>query len=281
MIAASFVFAAQDAISRHLASEYNVIMIVMIRYWFFGAFIIALARLQYGSIRALAHSQRPILQIIRGLLLMAEVCVMLTAFVYLGLIESLAVFTIYPLIVAALSGPILGEQVGWRRWGAIAIGFIGVAILLRPGFGVFSPYALIPLLSAVMFAFYGLLTRYVARFDGAMTSFFWTGIAGMFGISAIGPFYWQPMHPVDWGWMGILSITGVFGPLYVDQSLCLGTSQSGTALCLSASGVWRCFWCVCLWRNPKPVNHIWRRHNHYGGHLHNLSESNTRPRLAR
>ena len=88
---------------------------------------------------------------------------MVTAFVLLGLTEAHAVFAVYPLLIAALSGPILGERVGWRRWVAIGIGFVGVLIILQPGYGVFRVEALVPLLAATMFALYGLLTRYVGR----------------------------------------------------------------------------------------------------------------------
>jgi drug/metabolite transporter (DMT)-like permease len=84
---------------------------------------------------------------------------MVLAFTLIGLVETHAVFTTYPLLVAALSGPVLGEKVGWRRWTAIAIGFVGVLIILQPGAGVFSPVALVPLLAAFMFALYALLTR--------------------------------------------------------------------------------------------------------------------------
>lgn len=206
MILACLVFALQDAISRHLASEYNVIMIVMIRYWFFAAFVIVWARLQFGSVRRVAHTNQPILQIFRAVLLVAEICVMVSAFVYLGLVESLAIFTIYPLLVTAFSRPILGEYVGWRRWSAIGIGFIGVLVLLKPGFGVFSPYAVIPIISAMMFACYSLLTRYAARQDSSATSFLWTGVIGAVVISMIGPFYWEPMRVIDWGWMVLLAL---------------------------------------------------------------------------
>ena len=133
MIAVSVVFAAQDGISRHLAAEYNVFMVVMIRYWFFAAFVISIASRKAGGLRAAAHTDQPLLQGLRGLLLAAEICVMVTAFTVLGLVESHAVFAAYPLIVAALSGPILGERVGWRRWAAIAVGFAGVLFILRPG----------------------------------------------------------------------------------------------------------------------------------------------------
>lgn len=139
MIATTFVFAIQDGISQHLASEYNVIMIVMIRYWFFAAFVIALSASKPGGVRATARTTQPVLQIFRGLLLVAEICVMIFAFTLLGLIESHAVFAMYPLLIAALSGPVLGEKVGWRRWMAIGFGFVGVLIILRPGFARVRP----------------------------------------------------------------------------------------------------------------------------------------------
>lgn len=211
MIATTFIFAVQDGISRHLAEEYNVFMTVMIRYWFFAAFVLAIASRQAGGIKKAAATKQPFLQSLRGIILIVEICVMVYAFTLLGLVESHAVFTSYPLVIAALSGPILGEKVGWRRWIAIGVGFVGVLIILRPGFGVFSPAATVPLISAMLFALYGLLTRYVARQDSAYTSFFWTGTVGAVAITAVGIWYWEPMSSTDWIWMGALCISGALG----------------------------------------------------------------------
>lgn len=211
MIATTFVFAVQDGISRYLAENYNVIMIVMIRYWFFAAFVIAIAARKSGSIRAAAATRQPILQIARGTLLALEICVMVTAFVLLGLVESHAIFASYPLLIAALSGPVLGEKVGWRRWVAIGIGFIGVMVILQPGYTVFAPAAIIPLVSAFMFALYGLLTRYAARKDSTATSFFWTGTSGAVVMTLVGVWFWEPLAPADWLWMGALCLTGAGG----------------------------------------------------------------------
>ncbi|MFZ5964566.1 DMT family transporter [Thalassococcus sp. BH17M4-6] len=211
MVATTFVFAMQDGLSRHLAGEYNVFMVVMVRYWFFAAFVIAIAGRQAGSVRAAARTQQPLLQAFRGALLSLEIMVMVLGFVYLGLVESHAVFACYPLLIAALSGPVLGEHVGWRRWTAIGVGFVGVLIILQPTGGVFSPFAAIPLLAALMFALYGLLTRYVARKDTAATSFFWTGTVGSVVATAIGIWHWQNMSLPDWGWMAILCVTGALG----------------------------------------------------------------------
>lgn len=211
MILTSLVFAFQDGLSRHLAGEYNVLMVVMIRYWFFAAFVITIATRQAGGIRAAAATEQPVLQALRGVLLVAEICVMVTAFTLLGLVESHAVFTCYPLLVAALSGPILGERVGWRRWTAIGVGFVGVLIILQPGSSVFDPAALVPLTSAIMFAVYGLLTRYVARKDSTATSFFWTGTMGAFAVTLVGIWFWEPMSAEDWIWMAMLCLTGATG----------------------------------------------------------------------
>jgi drug/metabolite transporter (DMT)-like permease len=210
MIATAFVFAMQDGLSRHLAGEYNVFMIIMIRYWFFASFVIVVAARKAGGLRRAVATKQPLVQIFRGVLLALEICVMVTAFVVLGLVESHAVFAVYPLLIAALSGPVLGEKVGWRRWVAIGIGFLGVLIILQPGFGVFQPAALIPLLSAFMFALYGLLTRYVARDDSAAVSFFWTGTTGAVTMTAIGIWFWEPMVQGDWLWMGLLCLTSAF-----------------------------------------------------------------------
>ncbi len=211
MVITALIFALQDAISRHLASEYNVFMVVMIRYWFFAAFVITIASRKAGGVRQAAATRQPLVQAFRGLLLAAEICVMVAGFVLLGLVEAHAVFACYPLLVAALSGPVLGEHVGPRRWAAIAIGFVGVLVILQPGLGVFAPAAIVPLCAAFMFALYGLLTRYVARKDTAATSFFWTGTTGCVAMTMGGIWFWEPMTRPDWGWMIALCITGAAG----------------------------------------------------------------------
>ncbi|MFT6021998.1 MAG: drug/metabolite transporter (DMT)-like permease [Ascidiaceihabitans sp.] len=211
MIASTFVLALQDGVSRHLASEYNVLMIVMLRYWFFATFVITIAMREAGGLRKAATTKQPVLQIARGIILAAEVCVGILAFTYLGLVDTLAIFICYPLIVAALSGPVLGETVGWRRWAAIGVGFIGVMIILQPGRGVFELAGVLPLLSAVMFAAYALMTRFASRRDSTATSFFWTGTVGCVFMTAIAIWAWEPMIPIDWMWMGVLCVTGAIG----------------------------------------------------------------------
>ena len=211
MIITTIVFASQDGLSKYLATEYNVYMVVMIRYWFFAAFVISVSSQKTGGIKRVAKTKSPILQIFRSLILVAEMCITILAFTLLGLAETHAIFASYPLIIAMLSGPILGEYVGWRRWLAISVGFIGILIILNPGNGIFSPYALVPLAGAILFALYGLLTRYVGQYDNSSTSFFWTGVVGSIAMTVVGLNFWDPVSKSDWSIMLLLSASGVVG----------------------------------------------------------------------
>jgi drug/metabolite transporter (DMT)-like permease len=212
MILTSLVFALQDGVSRHLASNYPVITVVAIRFWFMAAFTLAVSAGREGGIARVARSAYPKTQVLRGVLLVAEIFVTVLSFVLLGLIETHAIFAVYPLLVAALAGPVLGEYVGWRRGLAILVGLVGVLVILRPGIRVFSPAALVPLAGALMFAVYALLTRLVARRDSATTTFFYTGTAGAVAITLVVPFFWGPMQgAADWLWMGLLCAMAVLG----------------------------------------------------------------------
>ena len=211
MVITTIVFASQDGLSKYLATEYNVYMVVMIRYWFFAAFVMTISSRKPGGVKQVAKTKTPLLQIFRSLILVTEMCVTILAFTLLGLAETHAIFASYPLIIAMLSGPILGEHVGWRRWLAICVGFVGILIILNPGNGIFSPYALVPLAGAILFALYGLLTRYAGQYDNSSTSFFWTGIVGCIAMTAIGLNFWDPVSQGDWSIMLILSASGMLG----------------------------------------------------------------------
>jgi drug/metabolite transporter (DMT)-like permease len=198
MILAVTLFAMQDGFSRHLAETYNVMMIVMLRYWLFAAWVVAAAARRPGGLRSVATS-RPMLHAARGCLLIAEVCVIIWGYTLIGLIESHAVFAVCPLLVAALSGPILGERLGWRGWAAIIAGMVGVLVILQPGSGVFTAAALLPFAAATMFALYSVLTRMASATDAPFTSLFWSGVIGCGVITVLGLPAWEPMTPADWG----------------------------------------------------------------------------------
>ena len=159
-----------------------------------------------------ARTRQLRLQVLRGLLLAVEICITVVSFILLGLIDSHAIFAMSPLLVAALAGPVLGEYVGWRRGVAIFVGFLGMLVILRPGFQAFSPLALVPFTGALLFAVYALLTRLVAREDSAETSFFYTGVVGALAITLVAPFWWTPMQGwADWGLMAALCMMGATG----------------------------------------------------------------------
>lgn len=219
MIATTVVFSVQDGISRYLAEHYNVITVVTIRYMFFMAFVLAYSARQDGGIRKIASSPQLPVQIGRGLLLAGQICVAILSFSTVGLVNFHAVFASYPLMVMALSVPVLGEAVGWRRWLAVCIGFCGVLLILRPGTDMFGSASILPVLAAFMIAVYGILTRYAARRDAALTSFFWTAIAGGIAMLAIGPFFWVPPVGTDWYWMGLLCLTGTGGHYLLIKAL--------------------------------------------------------------
>lgn len=211
IVGATLVFAAQDGITRHLSTAYSPPLVVMVRFWFFAAFAAALATQSPGGVQRAIRTRHIGLQIARGLILITQICLMSLAFVKLGLIESHAIATSNPLFVTALSGPILGERVGWRRWVAVGVGFLGELVILQPGSGVFSPWALLPAIGAVLFAVYTILTRYVSARDAASTSFLYTGLVGGAGMTVVGAFFWQPMTPADWGWMALLCLFSAGG----------------------------------------------------------------------
>ena len=219
MIATVIVFSIQDGLSRYLAESYNVISVVMIRYMFFMLFVMAYSARLSGGIIGVATSRQTSLQIARGILLVAQICLAVLSFSTVGLVNFHAVFASYPLMVMALSVPILGEVVGWRRWLAVSIGFIGVLIILRPGSAMFDSASILPVIAAFMMAVYGIMTRYAARQDSAQTSFFWTAIAGGVAMLVIGPFFWQPPQGHDWWWMGLLCLTGTGGHFLLIKAL--------------------------------------------------------------
>lgn len=205
------IFSIQDGISKHLADNYPAIFITMMRYWAFAAFALLLASRSRGGISGTATTPRPALQIFRGVLLSVQIVVAITSFAVVGLASSQAIFQSAPLIVALLSMPLLGERVGWRRWTAIAVGFLGVLLILKPEAGGFDISLLLPLTGAFLYSLYSITTRLASRTDTATTSFFYTGVAGALAISLVGPFYWVSFEGNDIYWMLCLCVSGVVG----------------------------------------------------------------------
>ena len=108
---------------------------------------------------------RPVLQLVRSFLLLGSTMCNFVALRYLQLDEAVAIMFSTPFFVAALSGPLLGEWVRWRRWTAIAVGFVGVLVVTRPGTGGIHSAALLSLTAAIFYATYSISTRILARTD--------------------------------------------------------------------------------------------------------------------
>lgn len=211
-LAATTIFSLQDAVSKHLGDHYSPIFITMIRYWAFAAFCILLAARRRGGLRAAASTTRPVLQIVRGVLLAVEIMIVIAAFARAGLAHSTAVLAATPILVTLLSIPLLGEHVGWRRWSAIIVGLAGVLLILKPdASGFLDPWLLLPVVCSAMYAVYLIATRLVSRTDAPATSFFYTGVAGAVAASMVGPFFWSDLEGWDKAWMGLLCITGMTG----------------------------------------------------------------------
>ena len=206
MVVTTFMFSTMDGVSRYLAENNNVFTIVTMRYWFVAIIIAISCLLVKDSFKKLLYTKQPFTQFSRGLILSLNNCLVVYTFTLLGLVETHAIIACYPLIVAGLSVPFLGEKFGWRRWTAIFVGFLGVIIILRPATNVISEGAIYALIGAIMFAVYLILTRYVSRLDTAITSFFWTGIGGSVTMTIISFFIWEDILREDLLWLLIMCL---------------------------------------------------------------------------
>jgi drug/metabolite transporter (DMT)-like permease len=209
------IFAGQDAITKYLGDRYPALFITMIRFWAFALFVFAFAASSSGGLRKTAQTRHPWLQVVRGLLLVAEIVVIVISYVHAGLAMSQSIFQATPLIITILSIPLLGETVGWRRGAAILIGLIGVLVIINPVNVHFDMSLLLPLAASVLFALYSIATRAVSRKDSAVTSLFYAGVVGAVAISLVGPFYWTEVVPSDWFALAALCVCGTLSHFFL------------------------------------------------------------------
>jgi len=148
---------------------------------------------------------------LRVVVLLVEMWFFLTAFAAIPLADAHAIGASAPLLVTALSVPFLGERVGWRRWTAIGVGFLGMLVVVRPGFAEFSLPMLYAVAGAVLWAVYQVLLKIVGRVDGAATSGVWTAVIGAIVLSVIGPFAWTTPGAQDWVLLVVAALLGGVG----------------------------------------------------------------------
>ncbi len=217
-LAATFLFASQDAITKHLTATVSIAQIVFVRFVFFSLFAVVFAA-RAGGVRMALVTHNGVLQWLRGLLIVAEIAVFALALRYLGVAETHVLFACFPLMVTALSAPLLGERVGWRRWLAVALGFVGTVLILNPGGGVFRIEGLIALAAALLFALYNVLTRKVAARDRVETSLLYFGVVGLMASALAAPFFWRALTGEEIAWLGVLTLTGISGHVLLIKAL--------------------------------------------------------------
>jgi len=218
IIFAMLVFALQDGITKHLATTYSAPQILWIRFSFFVVFAL-LYSMRTKPLMTCLTSNVPVLQIIRSLLIVAEIGFFILAVRHLPLAETHALFATFPLMATAIAALFLKEPVGIRRWSAIIIGLMGVIIILRPGAAVIAPAALIALLCAFMFAGYQVITRLVSKYDDSETSVTYMAVIGLIAMTALGPFFWKTPDAEGWKWLLLLALSAALGHFLLIKAL--------------------------------------------------------------
>lgn len=208
LIAAASLFGAVDGISKMLAETQSLGQIVLTRYAL--AVPVLLAATPRADWRSLFDTERPGLQILRACAPLVISFSMVLAVRYLPLADATAILFAGPFLVVALSAPMLGERVALSSWIGVAVGFAAVLIVARPGFSELSRFVAFPLLAAVFYALFQLMTRRLAAAgENPNTTLAWTLATGTIVATPIAFFTWIPPGPTAWILMIALGL--VFG----------------------------------------------------------------------
>jgi drug/metabolite transporter (DMT)-like permease len=187
--AAVFLFASSDALSKYLTNFYPVVMVLWVRYVVHVSLMLVVLR--PPSFKTLIVTQNPKLQIIRGLCMVNTNLMFISALHFIPLAEGTAIIYLSPLLVTSMSGPLLGERISRLQWIAVAIGFIGVLFIVRPGGSMFHPVALLALGAALSFSVYQIITRKLNHTDRSSTTNFTSGLISALVTSVLLPFFWK------------------------------------------------------------------------------------------
>lgn len=202
-------FSIFDALNKGMSDSLPLAQRLWVYYLAFAA-TMALAVWRRGE-PAAWRSARPGLQIARALVLVVETGLFAASLRYIQLADMQAVAAASPLFVLAVSAPVLGEPVARRAWLAVALGFLGVLVVVRPGLRELNlGYALV-LIGAALWALYQILLRFVSRDDSPSTTALWTAVAGAAALTLVGPFVWTWPDATGWLMLAGLAVCGTLG----------------------------------------------------------------------
>jgi len=210
MLATMFWFVTLDSTAKYLMQSYPVTQVIWGRLFFHVVFVVLLMGRQLG---VQVRSQSLMHQCLRSLFMFTTTVLFFIGISFLPLTTASTIMFMSPVILTILSIPLLGEKVGPRRWVGIAIGFVGAVVVMRPGSDSIQLSILIVLAAAFTHAIYQVFTRKLGTRDRPMTSLFYTGITGALVMTAVAPFYWQPVAASDWPLFVFTGVAGGIGHL--------------------------------------------------------------------
>ncbi len=188
MLLAFFVFAAVDAQAKYLTQTLHPLQIVWFRQLGLLVAVIGLLAVHGRSILATAH---PVAQVARGALAVVSATAFITGVSFVPLADAVSITFIAPFIVTILGALVLHERIGLHRWTAVAIGFVGTLIVIRPGFGTFHPAMLLMVLAAAVFALRQIISRALAASDRTITTVAFTALTSSVLLTLPLPFIWR------------------------------------------------------------------------------------------
>ena len=206
-----------DGFAKYLSSDLPVLQITWARYFFTVAFTLPIMFFFFR--KNLVWTDKPKLQLIRGLILLTANISFFYSISIISLAKALTLAFIAPLIVTAFSPIFLGEKVGFRRWSAVIIGFIGSMVVIRPGFVEINLASLAALGTGVMYGFYLIITRKLSSSDNPLLTLLLTGVVGAIIISFVMPFVWIKPTLNQWSMMAAIGIFACVGHLFIILSL--------------------------------------------------------------
>ena len=193
MLLALFFFAALDATAKHLVLTFALPLLVWARFTLHCLLMVVfLAPSMRGKLLA---TKRPLIQVIRALLLLGVSLFALAALRLMPLAETTAILYVTPLLVVLLSGPFLGERVSLRRWASVATGFAGALLIARPGGALSGLGILFSLAAALCYSVYQIQTRQLSSTESAVTMLFYTALTGTAAMSLALPWFWSGPMP--------------------------------------------------------------------------------------